>query len=212
MDIRNFNDLREFKKIKDIMTTVITRECIPLLLNVMDYKVICEVGVAEGDFLYGLGLSKPKRLVGVDVWDRYGTEPYKGPLYDMYSFVFPSNKKWREEVQEWAKSNSFKTDIIVDYSVEAAKQFEDGYFDFVYIDALHDYKSVLADLEAWYPKVRKGGMLSGHDYQYLEKPMKEFNGAFEVEFAVKDFMKKHDIKRNIFLTRGLSYSSWFIIK
>ena len=40
--------------------------------------------------------------------------------------------------------------------------------DIVFLDADHKYKSVKEDIEAWYPKVRKGGILSGHDFRYTE--------------------------------------------
>ena len=49
-------------------------------------------------------------------------------------------------------------------SVEAAQQFEDGTLDAVFIDAEHTYEAVKADIAAWYPKVKKGGYLAGHDY------------------------------------------------
>lgn len=49
-------------------------------------------------------------------------------------------------------------------SVDAATKYKDGSLDFVFIDAAHDFNSVLADLTAWYPKVKVGGVLAGHDY------------------------------------------------
>jgi SAM-dependent methyltransferase len=49
-------------------------------------------------------------------------------------------------------------------SDEAAKLFEDGSLDFVYLDASHDYASVRSDLLSWYRKVRPGGIMAGHDY------------------------------------------------
>ncbi len=49
-------------------------------------------------------------------------------------------------------------------SVEVAKLFDDNYFDIVYLDASHDYLSVRADIKAWLPKVKKGGVLCGDDY------------------------------------------------
>lgn len=39
-------------------------------------------------------------------------------------------------------------------------------FDVVFIDALHDYESVNQDISLWWPLVRDGGYLAGHDYQH----------------------------------------------
>ena len=50
------------------------------------------------------------------------------------------------------------------FSVDAAKEFEDESLDLVYIDGDHARKEVLADLLAWYPKIKCGGVLSGHDW------------------------------------------------
>lgn len=49
-------------------------------------------------------------------------------------------------------------------SVEASKQFADESLDVVFIDASHDYYDVLSDIQHWYPKVKKGGKLAGHDF------------------------------------------------
>jgi len=46
----------------------------------------------------------------------------------------------------------------------AVKLFPDGYFDCVFIDTSHQYEHTKAELEAWEPKIRPGGILSGHDY------------------------------------------------
>ena len=52
-------------------------------------------------------------------------------------------------------------------SLEAAPHFENGSLDWVFIDAFHEYESVSADIQAWYPKLKPGGLISGHDYGYL---------------------------------------------
>lgn len=49
-------------------------------------------------------------------------------------------------------------------SPAAANLFEDGTFDLLYVDADHAYDAVKADLLAWWPKVRDGGVVAGHDY------------------------------------------------
>ena len=49
-------------------------------------------------------------------------------------------------------------------STEAAKRAAGRLFDLVFIDALHDYDSTLADIDAWWPRVRAGGVLAGHDF------------------------------------------------
>ena len=49
-------------------------------------------------------------------------------------------------------------------SLQASALFEDNSLDFVFIDADHAYESVKADINAWYPKVKPGGYIGGHDY------------------------------------------------
>lgn len=49
-------------------------------------------------------------------------------------------------------------------SVKAAEAVRDGSMDYVFIDADHSYHSVLKDLDAWWPKVKPGGLFLGHDY------------------------------------------------
>lgn len=48
-------------------------------------------------------------------------------------------------------------------SVEAAATYADGSLDVVFLDGDHDLAAVLADLQAWWPKVKPGGWLLGHD-------------------------------------------------
>lgn len=48
-------------------------------------------------------------------------------------------------------------------SVSAAKTFKDNSIDFCFIDAGHEYDDIKADLAAWWPKVRVGGVLAGDD-------------------------------------------------
>lgn len=54
--------------------------------------------------------------------------------------------------------------IIVGDSVEVAQNYKDASLDFVFIDGAHTYDAVVADIKAWLPKVKPGGIIAGHDY------------------------------------------------
>ena len=69
-------------------------------------------------------------------------------------------------------------------SLEQSKQIEDSSLDMVYIDAAHDYDSVIGDLLAWHPKVKSGGFVCGHDY----------HDKFGVKKAVQYFLKISKLK------------------
>jgi|LakMenE18May11ns_1017448.scaffolds.fasta_scaffold9922507_4 predicted O-methyltransferase YrrM len=70
-------------------------------------------------------------------------------------------------------------------SVEAAKLFSDESIDIVFIDACHEYKSVCEDILTWLPKVKRGGLLAGHDYNH---------GWPGVNAAVDEILGAHNIK------------------
>jgi hypothetical protein len=61
--------------------------------------------------------------------------------------------------------------ILRDESSHAAMGFESASLDVVFLDAAHDFASVLADLAAWWPMVKPGGILYGHDYDH--QPVKD---------------------------------------
>ena len=61
-------------------------------------------------------------------------------------------------------------------SVEAAIGFADGSLDFVFVNGDHVYANVLADLQAWTPKLRPGGVMAGDDY-----------GVADVDQAVREY-------------------------
>ena len=67
-------------------------------------------------------------------------------------------------------------------SLEAVLEHNDNSVDFIYVDAAHDYDNVLADLRAWYPKLKSNGVIAGHDFPHPPVCMavKDFFGDREV--------------------------------
>jgi predicted O-methyltransferase YrrM len=74
----------------------------------------------------------------------------------------------REDVRGVLEANlgalGIRFELLAMESTEAARRFEPGSIDAVFLDASHDGASVRADLEAWRPAIRRGGVLCGHDF------------------------------------------------
>lgn len=58
--------------------------------------------------------------------------------------------------------------LIIADSIAAAKLFQDQSLEWVHLDARHNYACVKADIDAWLPKVKRGGWLSGDDYDAIK--------------------------------------------
>lgn len=134
--------------------------------NKLGFKKGAEVGVFGGYFSEILCQSIPGLdLTCVDIW---GSGKYKRAEEDCLKRLKPYGCK-----------------IIKAYSVDGAKQVEDGSLDFVYIDAAHDYENVKKDLKAWAPKVRVGGIIAGDDFYDFP------SGKGGVMRAVTEFTSHH---------------------
>ena len=70
--------------------------------------------------------------------------------------------------QEFDKMSSRYKNIskIKKNSSDASLEFEEETLDLVYIDGAHDYENTVNDIVKWYPKLKRGGILAGHDYRY----------------------------------------------
>lgn len=72
----------------------------------------------------------------------------------------------------------YSTVIKTSAAAAAAKIFSDASLDFVYIDQEHDAATVSADLTAWWPAVKRGGVLGHRNYTALPTPMSQAIDAF----------------------------------
>jgi len=143
-----------------------------------------EVGVRKGDFSkHILSKWRGRKIHCVDPWEHQDEKLYKDisnrdqthqdSLYDDLDIFMKENYPSRHELHRG-------------YSVDKATEFPDNFFDFVYLDARHDYEGVKEDLNAWWGKLKVGGVFAGHDF-VPDGNIKA--GLFGVQKAVHEFAK-----------------------
>lgn len=132
------------------------------LLSVLegrDPKMGAEVGVWTGRNSASLLDAFPDlELVAIDPYDDQFPHKNKTPFEEVERQAVARLAPYWKRVR-WLKL----------HSVEACRLFPDEYFDFVFIDADHRYKSIKEDIMGWMLTVKKGGILAGHDYKHPGK-------------------------------------------
>jgi hypothetical protein len=115
-------------------------------------------------------------LVGVDVWNlpsfREGPTKSGERCFCPYcaetraSRRAASVEQMRDRVMREALAEPYRgrSNILFMTTADASRHVDDGSLDFVFIDADHSTEGVRADINAWRPKIRAGGVLFGHDY------------------------------------------------
>lgn len=181
-----------------------TRTELPLILNRRGLTGEgVEVGVWKADFSnFLLKHWKGKKLYSVDPWRSFSSDVYIDDMnvgQDEFDRIY-------HDVQNLLFRFKERSEIIRDISVNAAHSFANETLDFVYLDGSHSYAGVKEDLNAWYWKVKPGGLICGHDY--LDQ--KIGNTQFGVKSAVDEFAGAR--KLNLLVTIKDLYPSWFIVK
>ena len=149
-------------------------------------SVCCEIGVWKGEFSQEIiNKVKPKELHLIDPWKfypEYKNRWYGGTKTQSQGDMNIIYKKVKE------KFKGMKSVVIKRNTSDAmARKFEDDYFDFIYIDGNHSYEFVIKDLENYYPKLKKGGIIAGDDYSWKE------GMKFPIRKAVKNFAKENNL-------------------
>ena len=169
---------------------IVTRDDFPTIINKLDLHKGVEIGVGEGWNAIHLMENTEMHLVGVDNWGAAG-----------YAKVKEATK---ERLQPYIDKGQYE--LMEMTSMEASRHFEDGYFDFVYIDGDHRFTPVHKDLRWWYKKVRSGGFFGGHDYINVPK--------CGVVRAVNNFAIRNEVKFNLTseINDGKVNKSYWLIK
>ena len=146
----------------------------------MGFTKGAEIGVADGRFSANLCQRIPElKLYCIDPWASY-PDNYRGGGQEQQK---TNHKKAMEKLK------NYDATLLQSMSVSASYGFENNSLDFVYIDGNHDFDYVMLDLIHWCRKVRKGGVVAGHDYYH-------FHGSGVIE-AVNAYAAGHGITVNV---------------
>src|SRR3990167_3936641 len=152
---------------------------LPRLFRNLGFTLGAEIGVEIGAFSKYLCQDNPKlKLYSIDSWSAYKD----------YGYGKSQNRQNSYYQRAQVKLAPYNCKIIKDFSMNAVKRFKDESLDFVYIDASHEYTHVKEDIREWSRKVRKGGIVSGHDYYVFP------SGNDGVVRAVDEWVRENNIK------------------
>jgi hypothetical protein len=135
---------------------------LPFLLN---HRLLLgcgvEVGVKEGEFSETiLRHWRGHHLISVNPWRADAPDRYA----DLANVPQAQHETFYQTALRRLAPFGERSSIWRMTSLDASRLIPLASLDFVYIDARHDFASVLEDLNAWFDKVRPGGIIAGHDY------------------------------------------------
>lgn len=201
--IRDKYSLSDTKRLPIVLNKVF-RVGLYELFNELEYKVGCEVGVELGRNAWAM----LERISGLKL--------SLVDSYHKYTNVKPSRRNYLRKVRAVAhrRLRHSNVEFFEMLSEDAAKHVQDNSLDFVYIDANHLYDFVMLDIILWSRKVRKGGIISGHDY-FVKR-----GDQILVTHAVKNYTVAHGInpwyitssKPDARKIRREGNPSWFWVK
>lgn len=159
-----------------------------------------EIGVFRGEMSKTM-LTRREDLTlhMVDSWAPMGRD-YVGETDDYHSKLTADAQADHQNTARMVTAQFGDRAVIMPVSSEeAAKTIPNASLDFVFIDADHSYAGCTADINRWLPKLKPGGLLSGHDYGNTS-----YDG-FGVTQAVDEFVAD----RGLYLELGDNYT-WFV--
>jgi hypothetical protein len=209
------NDRKQLDMLTIIQRNWMTRNDLPDLLNLLGLMGQgVEVGVRAGEFSKVI-LDKwnGERFIAVDAWRHL-------PDYrDMANTTDEEHHKFKMMTRDVLAAAASRTGLAThmlemlsrDAATHLASYFSpparpDVELDFVYLDADHSFDAVWQDLCLWEPLVKKGGIISGHDY----KDGDLCEGVFGVKRAVDKFSRLKGWP--VYVTQETDWPSWLMVK
>jgi len=177
------------------MTDLLPRPAIKYILNMNKKDLVgAEIGVLHG-------FNAENILQTLSIKKLYLIDPYE--LYSEYLDIkTPVFSAVRKDAEKRLAPFSDKIIWIIKKSADAVSDVPNN-LDFVYIDGNHSYKYALQDIHNYWPKVKEGGVLCGHDYYNMSK-------AREVKKAVDEFVAENGLK--LYHVSGGGLCDWWVVK
>lgn len=154
------------------------------LASIPQNAICAEIGVWKGDFSQQvLDRCRPKELHLIDPWAFACEYPQR-----WYGGAQAINQNEMDRIAaDVIKRFAGRAEVYVHRlrSVDAASEFPESFFDWVYIDGNHSTEFVLGDLHAWLPKTKVGGKIWLDDYNWTDE-----KGVFSVRAAVQRFLSQ----------------------
>ena len=139
------------------------------LCQSIDAKTFVEVGCKEGRTTgFVLAQCPDIRVIAIDPWT---TQPKSDDptreTYDDWDFEKIEREFWENVGEHKGRCQQFRctSEEYANESMNDAGRPRER-FDVIFIDALHDYASVVQDISIWWPLVREGGFLVMHDFNH----------------------------------------------
>lgn len=146
-----------------------------------------EIGVLFGEFSRHILSNWPGTLYMIDPWEQQPADRYLDGCNSV-----DMNKALAKAVAAVAEFGA-RAVILREYSVPAAQHFRDRQLSWAYLDGNHSFDVITADLNAYWPKIRSGGILAGHDFYERHTPFHDCG----VEIAVREFAMQNNLKLNV---------------
>ena len=134
----------------------VSRDELPEFFKELGFKVGAEIGVYKAEYMVKFceaGMS----MTGVDPWLAYAGAGRSPQRQERQEFIY-------EHAQRVIAPYQNTSTLMRKNSMDAVNMFRDEALDFVYIDGDHSFKHVAMDIFEWAKKVKKGGIVAGHDY------------------------------------------------
>ncbi len=161
-----------------------------------------EVGVQQGLFSESLlNAWRGKHLISVDPWR--AAEP---DYHDTANVTQAKHDSYYQETLRRLAPFGERSSVWRMYGDEGAERIPRHSMDFVYLDARHDYDSVMSDLSIWIDRVRPRGVFCGHDYMDADAA----DADFGVKAAVSDFFAARPQRVRATL-RDRPWRSWYVL-